>query len=171
MTSSNLNASNCAVVMIDMQPTYTKKLEKDNTLYSLISAQKDVLDVCISQKIPVAVLEFYNQTQTHSELKSKLEDCIYCSFTKKKMDGFSKRAFRKYLSIWEKDWLILMGVDTSQCVIATAKGGIKQNYKIATSKQIIADSSYGLPTHLDWNFLNQKCTLFENNKDLLNIIK
>ena len=133
-------AKNIAVMLIDMQSVFTERIEKEE-LKIMIDNQLIILDLCAKHDIPLIVLEYNGHKETLVILQEKIKKIVTKQIIiKSENDGFNNTSLSLQLKEWQIKTILLMGVNASACVWATARSAIERGYNIITSKQLIADS-------------------------------
>jgi len=126
-------------VLIDMQPYFVNKLEA-GTRERLIQAQVKVIRYCAEKDIPLIVLEYEKRGTTLAELRAEARKVSrVVVITKGHSSGFQSVQFRQELDAFKADSLLLMGVNASCCVLATALDAHDEKYRILTAPDLIAD--------------------------------
>jgi len=159
---SRLTPENTAVILVDMQSLVLKEIYNKHSLSIMIANQQKVLQNCVEKNIPIVVLEYSSKVNHNKnrETTPQLMEIInqtsnYEVFLKQSHSGFSNKEFETHLENLEKEYHFLMGVNGGVCVSATGEGSIKRGYKIATSKDVIAN----IGSHASKVIANRKYTL------------
>ncbi len=160
---------NLAVLLIDMQECFLKNIDYEERMRE-IPYQIEVLDYCKEKSVPVFVLEYKNKGPTTKVLKEKvdsLEKKVYV--TKSYDDGFTCTDLAEQLKVYNINTLLLMGVNATACVVATAYGALNAGFNIMTSKDLIADQS-GLGSEEGVRWYSTYGVHRDSYKDILDMI-
>ncbi len=131
--------NNVAVLLIDMQEFFLKRLTTSNR-DRIIFNQSKVLDFCLKKHIPVFVLNYKGRGELIKTLREKLGSrCI--EIAKEFNSGFRKTNLEVLLQNIKVKELLLMGINASACVQDNAISALNRGYKIITSGAVIASSS------------------------------
>ncbi len=155
------------IVLIDMQPAFVNQLSNPK---KLIRRQMDFMD---TYHIPIIGLELRPRVNdvTIKPLKEKIQRSGGRIFLKEENDGFTSEAFKDALVRRKLSKLILMGCNTSYCVLSTAKSAVKFGYEIAVSLDFVSEPRFykkdfpsKIVESLDWYKQNSKVFLDETPK-------
>lgn len=163
-----IKARSLAVLVIDMQDPFLKEVD-EKELKAELPYQAEVLNYCKGNNIPVFVIEYKDCGQTTGYLKEKIDSLpkkIYV--TKSSRDAFEGTDLEKKLKETKAETVILMGVYASACVQDTAEGALKSGFKIATSKDLIADCKWSKE---DVKWYKKKGVYKDDYKELLSLIE
>lgn len=164
---------NYGVAIVDMQPGYLVNIGSKKK--KLISAQQEILDVCIENDRPILVFEMNRGGNTTSELTEiiKKSNRKY-KINKSASNGFVNQAakVKRFLNKWEVTDLCLMGIYALGCVRATARGAVENGIGVLTAKQLITDpffSGGSWPEVKTW--FNNNGTYFNDYQDVLRLLR
>ena len=168
--SHKIKANSLAVLVIDMQDYWLGDIDKEE-LETELPYQAEVLEYCKNNNIPVFVVEFTNCGHTTDYLKKKIERLPIRDYVvKNKTNAFEGTELEKRLKEKNVETLILMGVYASACVKETAKGAINAGFKIATSKELIADDRHhNKGDTIEW--YKEKGVYKDSYKEILSLIE
>jgi nicotinamidase-related amidase len=143
-----------AALLIDMQEKFVRSLcLMDREM--LVRSQTAVIRHCAAHDTPLIVLEFVDYGKTISELRTEIEEVPRASFiTKSSNNGFRKTGLEEMPEMRRADSLLLMGINASYCVLATAKCAVEKRYRVITAFDLIANG----------NDIDQKVTLDDAQK-------
>ncbi len=128
-----------AALLIDMQEGFLSQYA-DQYKRPLISAQLTVLEFCVSQDIPVAVIESQRCGLTASSLRDVIAKIPRSSTIEKSVpDAFYSTSLDEQLQQWSATDLLVMGIYASICVSATSRHAVEKGYLVHTAKDVIAD--------------------------------
>ncbi|MBN2094906.1 MAG: isochorismatase family protein [Candidatus Aenigmarchaeota archaeon] len=137
-------ARGLAVLITDMQSPDLEAIGGENR-NRLISAQGDLLELCIPLQIPTIVLEYRSRGSamrgpTIEPLASLAKLTPSYGRVEKKWDNaFCDTELARMLQERETQTVILAGIKASSCLKSTGEGAIREGFKIATSGDLIAD--------------------------------
>ena len=132
-------------VLIDMQPEFVKNM-RDGEREQVITEQCHLIRECVEQDIPLVVLEYGGSGPTIEILAAEISKVKRkVVVTKYDDDGFYTTRLNQVLIEFSAKQLILMGVNASYCVLATAISAVRFGYEIITSRCLIADAKYHSP--------------------------
>ncbi len=166
------STSKYAALLIDMQPFYLGFYKK-GVQEGLFSAQKVVLQWCVQESIPVAVLEvnndFFDGGRTVLCLQGEIDlVSTHLLLQKSTDDGFYNTSLDEQLQSWNVTDLIVMGINASYCVKATSSTALAKGYHLHTARDLIADSFFW-GTSFDWYEKNS--TLYQNSSELISGVR
>ena len=164
--SPRKTSSNLAVLLIDMQDGFLENISPKEKQVE-ISYQDDVLDFCDKNNIPVYVLEYAGQGNTTSTLRTKYQQLGSTrKLIKSHDDGFHETNLAEQLRHSGIERVLLMGINASACVRATAEGALEHSFEIMTSGQLIADPpSWGYGQNVTW--FRENGRYYDNYTELL----
>lgn len=130
-----------AFILVDMQTGFIRNIGPKKWK-RMIAAQRQVLDYCSINEIPVIVLEFYGHGTTIPELSEKFKDLsnICVIDDKTDSDGFRGTCLDSVLKTKGAKETYYLGINESFCVKDTAQTALKLGYKIATANCLVANS-------------------------------
>jgi len=157
---------NPAVLVIDMQPVFTRFLaetDKDK----IIPAQQSVLKYCADTGIPSVLVEYSGNQRTIDAILNAWSGipkriCII----KEDNDAFINTELDEILTGWNVKYLILMGINALGCVMDTALSAV-ESFGIGTSRDVIANAA-PLQSSLGWYQRNSD--LFDTYEDMIGYI-
>lgn len=165
-----IKADSLAVLVIDMQDCWLKDVDEDELEIEL-PYQADVLDYCKNNNIPVFVIEYKNCGPTTYHLKKKIDLLHERDYiTKEGRNAFEDTDLEERLKSASVKTVILMGVYASACVEDTARGALRAGFKIATSKDLIADGKNDTREE-DIGWYKKRGLYKDSYKELLNMIE
>ena len=170
----NNSASKIAVVLIDMQEFFLKRIEKA-IVKEMVRNQSTVINFCASHKIPVIVLEYegVGRGKTISPLQQELKKTPTIVIRKPHNSGFRDTDLDDVLKKLKVKKLVLMGINANGCVQDTAIGALFRRYDIATARGVIANQyskrNENLVMTKKWFSANGK--FFESPADLIGYIQ
>jgi nicotinamidase-related amidase len=170
--STNINLDRLGIVIVDMQKGFVKPIDK-NEAETMISAQEEVLEVCVGEDYPVVTLEYrgFGKGYTIPRLRNITERVPrHRLFGKTQADGYSDE-LDSQLKVWGIDTLCFIGIDAAICVWDTAESAIEKGKQIMTARQLIAAQTkekIGFTESLDWYKTNG--TYFDDHTDLLSLM-
>lgn len=133
----------CAVV-VDMQPKFTKEIEKKE-LCAMIDAQQEVLSFFLQRKLPLLVFELdpNSNGSTIDEIQRMYDKfSVKEKVSKSGEDGFADTNARAILKSWKATDLTFMGVHASYCVAGTVLSAIASGRTgMNTAGDLIADGA------------------------------
>lgn len=136
------------VILIDMQRHFLKLISDTKTL-KIVAKQKQMIEFCIVNDIPLITLEYNDAGETIPELKEQTKSVPRnIVIIKPDNDGFIYTNLHEKLKEMKAETLLLMGVYAEACVLATAMGAVKRKYKVITCKELMD----GAANSLDRNF-------------------
>lgn len=160
-----------AVVLVDMQDFFLKRVTKENC-ERIIPNQIKVINFCIKRKVPFIVLEYKKRGDTTKVLKEKIRKLPNVEvIVKEHNGGFTNTNLAEILEELKTRSILLMGINASGCVQDTAIGALHREYKILTASTVIASFSErdrNLATSKKW--YSRKGKYFESTEDLLKYI-
>lgn len=160
-----------AVILVDMQDFFLKKVTKGNR-ERIIPNQLKVFDFCAKNKIPLIVLEYKKRGDTTKILREKIQKLPHTrTISKEHNSGFRGTDLVEILVEMKVKNILLMGINASGCVQDTAIGALHRGYKILTASTVIASFSErdrNLATSKKW--YSKSGRYFENTDDLLKYI-
>ena len=130
-----------AVVLVDMQGAYVEDLSPSARM-QIVFYQTVVLRYCADNNVPVVVLELtpsVNETTIEDLRKALLPIPRVTTIQKRFSDGFITRRLDPQLKRWDTDSLLVVGVNASECVWATAKRALNKGYEVITGVNLMAD--------------------------------
>jgi len=146
------NKDGLAVVLIDMQADYVRRLRTGDPEI-IIPNQIAVIRYCAEHDIPLVVLEYGGcHLPTLEVLKHEVGEVKRVTMvTKSCNNGFQKTLLHSHLKKLGITKLFLMGINADHCVKSTAVGAMKNGYKIATSNGCISGTiDDGYDNSIDW---------------------
>src|SRR3989344_1291307 len=157
---------NAAVLLIDMQGPFLEDISLVERQEE-IAYQSDVLDFCRQNNVPVYVLEYNGQGRTTPALEKKYHHLPYVRrIIKAHDDGFNETNLAEQLRHSGIERVLLMGINASACVRATAEGALEHSFEIMTSGQLIADPpSWGYGQNVTW--FRENGRYYDNYTELL----
>ncbi len=168
---SNSGYVGTAILLIDMQPYFTRRVSNIETIE--VPNMLRVLEHAGENKIPVVVLEYEGNGSTIGALKAKV-DALPTSkaYVSKSYDnGFANTDLRYRLRCMGTTEVVLMGINASACVKATATGALNKGFGILTSLDLIADSYYcGNLDHRSGDWYRKHGRVAQDHHDLLGFI-
>jgi len=135
---SQLIEGKAAAVAVDMQPVYLSFINNGERAKEMKNILK-TLAFCHERGIPIFALEIKGVGRTTEVLKDKLDEYDATYIFKEDNSGFVNTDLNSRLKSLGIKTLILMGVNASICVKATAEDAMELGYEICTSKQLIAE--------------------------------
>jgi len=143
----NLVGRTPAVLVVDMQDYFLRDAQDSEEVKYLIDRQLEVLGICLTEGIPVGVLEYGGINRTRRELRNFARNFPkgnVKTFVKQKNNGFSNKHLRPWLRDRNVDSVGLLGVNADACVLETAIGAKNNCFYSFTSTDLIynCDSSY-----------------------------
>ena len=163
-----MHKNKLAVLIIDMQDFFLKKVTKENR-DRIIPDQIKIIDFCAKNNVPIIVLEYKNRGNTTKILKEKLQKLSNVQIIVKEYNsGFRGTHLDEILGNMKVKNILLMGINASGCVQDTAIGALHRGYKILTASMVIASFSEkdkNLATSEKW--YPRKGKYFESTEDLL----
>lgn len=127
-------------ILIDMQLHFTQWIEKE-TRGKLIQTQTGVIQQCAKEDIPLIVLEYARRGPTIMELGIEIKKVPrIIPMTRDSENGFKCTELHEILHELKAERLLLMGVNASSCVLATAQAAYDRGYRALTSTDLIADA-------------------------------
>jgi nicotinamidase-related amidase len=153
----HLLEKNIAVILVDMQENFVKKLRKGEQ-DRIIPNQLAVLRRCRELSIPVVALELRSEVfgKTVEIIRKEVsENPSGCIMEKEYNDGFLKSNLAKHLKSLKVENIFLMGINADYCVRDTAYGAISHGFKIMTGNHVLSGQS--------GHSRNNSCTWFTNN--------
>lgn len=165
-----IKADNLAVLVIDMQDFWLGEID-NKELETELPYQAEILDYCKANNVPVFVIEYENCGPTTDYLKKKIDQLPKKYYiTKNWTNAFERTELEKKLKETKAETVVLMGVYASACVKETAKGALEAGLKIATSKDLIADSKCdNHKENTEW--YKEKGVYKDSYKELLDMIE
>jgi nicotinamidase-related amidase len=134
-----MSDDNCVVLLIDMQPRFLRRLSATKE-DSLLRSQRNVLEYCEKSDVPLAVLEYKRADETHPRLVEPIARVPRrIKIVKSHDDGFNKTELGRTLDEWDPEYLILMGLNASACVLETARTAADRGFQLATAADLIGD--------------------------------
>jgi len=172
--------SKYAALLIDMQPEFVGSvmdLDKEDAQKTILN-QTDILRYFASKNLPVVGLEYKpKEGEEHEEtipnLKIELDSVPRHEYIIKPYNnGFYGTNLNQVLSNWGIDVLLLMGVNSSACVIKTASGALKHNLTIMASTNLMANGwLIPNPRKEDINWYKENGIYRDNHQELIKIIE
>src|SRR3989339_243624 len=154
-----MKRDNFGVVLIDMQKYFCNGLDKSR-MNLITQSQEEVLETCVKNDYPVAVLEMVLEGRTIPQLERYFSDLKRKEIVIKPwQDGFEDTKLEGILKKWGLDYILFMGINASQCVLETAKGGRKKGFGILTAEDLIADASLCTETKESFEWYKKKGAL------------
>ncbi|HLD33822.1 MAG TPA: isochorismatase family protein [Candidatus Nanoarchaeia archaeon] len=131
---------NYAVIVVDSQPSFIEEMlisEQDKEIQN----HRQILDYCSTHDIPVVVLELDGSGETEKIIRDRVANVPRHIYLKKnENDGFTNPRLPEQLRKWNIEAVLLMGLNASFCVKATAKGALAHNLSFATAMDITSDA-------------------------------
>lgn len=163
--------SDLCILLIDMQAhSVTKMALSEQT--ALVREQLKVLDVCSRYDIPAVTLELHEDgwLPTVRTLRRAC-DAIprHATVPKYRASSFSALEFLKQIERWRIGHLIVMGINTSFCVLSTILDARKRTYGVSTAYNLIADTGDGGPalTGRSLSLIDRSSQLFDDAEAML----
>jgi len=155
-----------AVMLIDMQDYFIgKNREKEK----LIPYQIEVLEFCKDHNVPVIVAEYYDRGPTTDKLQKALA-CLpqanVKTIIKKNDNAFEYTDLAFILEDLGTQYLLVMGINASACVLDTAKNAVNNGLKIITSKTLIAGVCSSCSTTATHSWYEQNGVYHENHESI-----
>lgn len=166
-----IDATTLGVVVVDMQHRFTKRLNK-NQENNLVSNHSSLIKECRKKDIPLAILEYEGDGQTHIGLiRSLSPHQRYKFLSKDSPSGFrgtlgKKPSLKEILDEWGVNTLCITGMEASYCVGDTTKEACKQ-FKVIWVGDLIEDSSGVESKQREINWFKGWGTYFETYQRLL----
>ena len=130
-----------AVIVVDMQEYYLE-LVRQKAREPLIRAHENILRHCAQTNTPVVYLEYAGFGNTIERLRhNSLGITNYGIVRKRHLNGFRELELARMLKLWEVSNVYLTGVFSNACVQSTAKGAIKEGFRVLVSKDAIAEDA------------------------------
>lgn len=178
------NQTGFAGIVVDMQTDFLKDFQLIKREEMIIEQLKAIGELQ-GYGIPMFVLEY----KDHGETEERIRDAIcYLGkiepIIKEKESGFSNKHLEKILDKLNARNIILMGINSSACVIETAKGAKQRKYQVISAETIMGDTykidnelqvivknieGSTIKESLDW--YNENTYLFANSERLCNYVK
>ena len=139
---ANADGQRYGVVVVHMQDYFFRGHPVGERKDTLLASQKEALDYCRANRIPVAVMEYCGNefgptlADLHAEARALP---AMGTFRKKDTDCFKSARLRRFLESHGVDSLFLMGVYANDCIIDTSKGGKGYGYSVASARDVIGD--------------------------------
>ena len=166
-----VNGRVCAI-LVDMQPFYLSRIN-DKELKRETSYIFDTLEFCHRNGIPIIALEIEGAGMTEGDFKNKIDQYGAIYIRKDGDSGFCNTDLETELNRLHIDTLLLMGVNASICVKATARDAINCGFSICTSKQLVAEPDEwrpGIKTYESVNWFIENGIYCDRYKDLLYVV-
>lgn len=177
MKNIKLVKNKIAIIIIDMQDFFLKNFMKEIPPI-LIKNQLSVIDICISKKIPLIVLEYkcrgIFRGETTKQLNNKIKNIPHSKvLIKENNSGFTDTNLSEILGNIKCKKLLLMGVNANGCVQDTAISAIRKGYKVIVSKGVMASSGRKDMelSKRNENWYKENTMLFSNVGNLLKYLK
>ena len=140
-----LDSKNLAVLVVDMQDFFLKKLNLE-VRKELISNQQKVVDYCCNNDIKVIFFEYDAGGVPRGHVTRLLKNSVTTSaktmtIIKKNNSGFTKTKLDDILKKLKIKKILIMGVNANGCVQDTSISAIKRGYRVITCNGLIASSS------------------------------
>lgn len=156
----DLKRGKLAVVLIDMQTYFVKKL-REGDAERIISNQIKILKHCCQFDIPVIAFEL--EPKRHGNMISEIAEIVngnsnYELMVKRRYSAFWETNLDKRLKKLKIKKLFIMGINACYCVRETAEDAIERGYEIVTSNEVISGQT-GHPKDNDipWFSNNGSC--------------
>lgn len=172
--------SDLGVIVVDMQNAFLNG-EYDQTqieekhfseeIERELDYQLEILEAAKEKNVPIFVLEYVEWGPTNAKIRLVVEGYARTQFlTKKRDDGFNNTDLERRLKGEGVQQALLIGVNASACVRATAQGALKEGFQILTSPQLMANTS-GITPHSDLAWYRENSFIYaENYQDILEVI-
>lgn len=160
-----------AVLIVDMQSGFLEN-HTEEAQQNLISAQVKIISECAEQDVPVIVLEFDadHYGPTVPQIMNELKHVPRVSRLGKTWDdGFTNPDLHEALKALGIEKLVLMGINASYCVRATAKSAVRKGYRIFTADDLISDASH-IPAGKSESWYQVNGTFFSGTLTLENVL-
>jgi nicotinamidase-related amidase len=134
-----MNTTSTVAMIIDMQGCFVDDLYAvDKAL--LVESQTAILAYCAQEDIPVICVELIGCDGTIGPLKRVLKTVPRAHTVRKiHTDSFSNSQVHETLQGFGAKKLLLMGLNASACVLATAKSAVRHGYPVITAENLIAN--------------------------------
>ncbi len=129
-TNNLCSASDCALIVIDIQPTLTAAMV-ENEAEQMINNSCALIQAAHTLNIPIFVTEQYPQGlgETDSSIIEALSDSVH-RFSKTGFSCCAAEGFNSALSQSGKKQLVLVGQEAHVCVLQTALELQSENYSV-----------------------------------------
>lgn len=158
-----------AVLLVDMQTKLLKRHDR-YAAQKMIDAQYRVLQYCIEHSLPVVSLEL--STRRYGSTINLFGEFLssyprHRLFEKDIDNGFSNPGLETYLVSQDMEDVLVMGINASLCVRATAQGALNAGFSVFASQDLMRDSFDGWYDFTqDW--YQRNTTLVEDHWAFLN---
>jgi isochorismate hydrolase len=176
----NCQNPNLCLLIIDMQPYFLKKVDQKELEREMLNYLLTI-EKCKNKEIPIFVIESENRKnttlnngvtygETISEITSPLKS--YKKFEKiiKQNDSGINHKLTNLFTKYDVDFLILTGVNASECVKTTGDVANTLGYKIITSPEIIQDKMRLKHLEESITWYKKHGTVFPTTQNILDYI-
>ncbi len=161
----------CAV-LVDMQPLYLTRIDRKE-LKREVNYIYSTLEFCYRNGIPIVALEIEGAGDTEPDIKDELVRLGATFVRKDGNSGFEGTDLEEQLNRMDIDTVILMGVNASICVKATAEDALACGFSICTSRQLVEEPGEwrpGIKTYESVTWFMENGIYCDRYKDLLYVI-
>lgn len=144
-----------AVLVIDMQGFWIRKLFDKARAKALIRRQEEVLRLCAEHDIPVWCIELHPKEDgpTIKPLREAIRrvprDWYHHKFWDNAFRDKNGAALQDALRGQNVRTIYLMGINAGHCVYLTARGALRRGFEVATGDDVI-DCAWRLEKALAW---------------------
>ena len=173
-----LDQKKVAIVIVDMQSEFLQNqdpADSEEKVRKLSRKQKKLIKWAIQHNFPVLVFQTENAGNTLTEITNLLKGHRHALIWKKNSGGFEENSFSEKQALtklkqWGTKTIIITGIFACCCVANTAGGAIRNDFKVLSTKDLVADStdtSIMYPADLPDTLVGHKNFRFFNTLDKL----
>ena len=138
------------VLLVDMQEKFVERLSSV-VRERIIKNQQHILCACAHHDIPVANICLKSCGTTIAPLAATIATVARrVDIIKSSADAFSLTTLNRHLREWSARRLLIMGINTSACVLRTAGGALHRDYSVYSANDLIGDGTHFSRTESWW---------------------
>ncbi len=148
----NYSLGSTTVVLIDVQPWFMNRLNKETRKHFLKSIDT-ALRFCGKIGLPLIVVENPRFGETVCELRDAIHEITHVEYIKDKSEdcAFYRTALEKKLRRLCTRKILLTGLFLNCCVFDTARTGLNRGFEILTARNLMATVQGScVSEHLEW---------------------
>jgi nicotinamidase-related amidase len=159
-------------LVIDMQPVFLSRIDPGERRREM-SNIVDTLDFCHGNDIPIINIEMDGAGEVVEPIRGRVKRYGAAHISKTEYSAFRGTDLKEMLKEFKAVTVILIGVNASVCVKATATDALAEGFAIATSREIIAEPREwhpGIRSFESINWFTDNGVYCDKYKDLLYVI-